>query len=41
VFVLTDDLSANLLRFMPTVRAMDRHGCHGGAACWAATHAGG
>ena len=26
VFVLTDDLTANLLRFMPLVRAMDRQG---------------
>jgi N-acetylglucosamine-6-sulfatase len=26
VFVLTDDLSANLLRFMPTVQAMQRRG---------------
>ena len=26
VFVLTDDLSMNLLRFMPHVRAMERHG---------------
>jgi arylsulfatase A-like enzyme len=26
VFVLTDDLSLNLLRFMPHVRAMERHG---------------
>ncbi|HZE18460.1 MAG TPA: sulfatase-like hydrolase/transferase, partial [Mycobacterium sp.] len=26
VFVLTDDLSMNLLRFMPHVQAMQRHG---------------